>query len=59
MLGNGYRNYRFGVRERPASVLGVPTAMLMPDYRALLDADGRHLPRNPRVYYGTRVEDRA
>lgn len=45
MLGNGYRNYRFGMRERPASVLGVLAAMLMPDYRALLDASGRHLPK--------------
>ncbi|BCW94670.1 MAG: class I SAM-dependent methyltransferase [Fimbriimonadales bacterium] len=48
MLGNGYRNYRFGMHERPASVLGVLAAMLMPDYRALLDAGGRHLPRRPK-----------
>lgn len=48
MLGNGYRNYRFGMRERPASVLGVLVAMLMPDYRALLDAGGRHLPKHPK-----------
>ena len=48
MLGNGYRNYRFGMRERPASVLGVVAAMLTPDYRALLDAGGRHLPKRPK-----------
>ena len=48
ILGNGYRNYRFGMQERPASVLGVLTAWLMPDYRALLDAGGRHLPKQPK-----------
>jgi 2-polyprenyl-3-methyl-5-hydroxy-6-metoxy-1,4-benzoquinol methylase len=48
MLGNGYRNYRFGMRERPASALGVLVAALMPDYRALLDAGGRHLPKQPK-----------
>lgn len=48
IVGNGYRNYRFGMRERPASVLGVLAAMLMPDYRALLDAGGRHLPKQPK-----------
>lgn len=48
IVGNGYRNYRFGMRERPASILGVLAAMLMPDYRALLDAGGRHLPKQPK-----------
>lgn len=48
LLGNGYRNYRFGMRERPASVLGVLVALLMPNYRALLDAGGRHLPKQPK-----------
>ncbi|GIV08228.1 MAG: hypothetical protein KatS3mg019_0319 [Fimbriimonadales bacterium] len=48
MLGNGYRNYRFGMRERPASLLGVLAALLTPDYRALLDAGGRHLPKHPK-----------
>ncbi len=45
ILGNGYRNYRFGTNDRPASILGVLVAMLMPNYRALLDAGGRHLPK--------------
>lgn len=48
LLGNGYRNYRFGMHERPASVLGVLVAGLMPNYRALLDAGGRHLPKRPK-----------
>jgi SAM-dependent methyltransferase len=47
-LGNGYRNYRFGMQERPASILGVLVAWLMPNYRALLDAGGRHLPKQPK-----------
>ncbi|MFQ3611807.1 MAG: class I SAM-dependent methyltransferase [Fimbriimonadales bacterium] len=45
ILGNGYRNYRFGTNERPASPLGILVAWLMRDYRALLDAGGRHLPK--------------
>jgi SAM-dependent methyltransferase len=48
ILGNGYRNYRFGMQERPASILGVLVAWLMPNYRALLDAGGRHLPKQPK-----------
>jgi len=48
ILGNGYRNSRFGMQERPASVLGVLVAWLMPNYRALLDAGGRHLPKQPK-----------
>ncbi len=48
VLGNGYRNFRFGMRERPTCALGILTAMLMPDYRALLDAGGRHLPKKPK-----------
>jgi SAM-dependent methyltransferase len=47
-LGNGYRNSRFGMQERPASILGVLVAWLMPNYRALLDAGGRHLPKQPK-----------
>ena len=45
ILGNGYRNYRFGTNDRPSSRLGVLVAWLMPRYRALLDAGGRHLPK--------------
>lgn len=48
LLANGYRNYRFGLRERPASVWGVPVMMLIPPYRALLDSSGRHLPKCPK-----------
>jgi 2-polyprenyl-3-methyl-5-hydroxy-6-metoxy-1,4-benzoquinol methylase len=48
ILGNGYRNYRFGMRERPASILGVLAVWLMPDQRALLDTGGRHLPKRPK-----------
>ncbi|MGQ9657379.1 MAG: class I SAM-dependent methyltransferase [Fimbriimonadales bacterium] len=48
LLGNGYRNHRFGMRERPASMLGVLVAWLMPNYRALLNAGGRHLPKRPK-----------
>jgi len=48
ILGNGYRNSRFGMQERPASILGVLVAWLTPNYRALLDAGGRHLPKQPK-----------
>jgi 2-polyprenyl-3-methyl-5-hydroxy-6-metoxy-1,4-benzoquinol methylase len=48
ILGNGYRNSRFGMQERPTSILGVLVAWLMPNYRALLDAGGRHLPKQPK-----------
>lgn len=48
ILGNGYRNYRFGMQDRPASILGVLVAWLTPNYRALLDAGGRHLPKQPK-----------
>ena len=36
------------MQERPASILGVLVAWLMPNYRALLDAGGRHLPKQPK-----------
>lgn len=44
-LANGYRNYRYGTRERPASWLGVPVLYLLPWHRAVLDVELRHLPR--------------
>lgn len=47
-LGNGYRNWRFGTRDRPASALGVVLALVSPRHRALLDAGARHLPRSPK-----------
>jgi 2-polyprenyl-3-methyl-5-hydroxy-6-metoxy-1,4-benzoquinol methylase len=45
VLANGYRNWRFGTDERPASRLGVLIAKLLPSQRALIDGEGRHLPR--------------
>jgi 2-polyprenyl-3-methyl-5-hydroxy-6-metoxy-1,4-benzoquinol methylase len=43
-LANGYRNYRYGTRDYPASVAGVVTAALMRNGRATIDAGMRHLP---------------
>jgi len=54
ILGNGYRNYRFGTNDRPSSKLGILVAGLMPNYRALIDAGGRHL---PKVETGARLLD--
>jgi len=45
ILANGYRNYRFGTRDFPASMLGILAVSLMPNGRALLDAGMRHLPK--------------
>jgi SAM-dependent methyltransferase len=44
-LANGYRNHRFGTRERPASRLGVIAAWLFFWQRSAIDAQWRHLPR--------------
>jgi len=44
-LANGYRNYRFGTCEKPATFLGILTAMIMPSMRSIVDAGMRHLPR--------------
>jgi SAM-dependent methyltransferase len=44
-FANGYRNYRFGTRDYPASRLGVVAAKLMPNVRAIIDAGMRHLPK--------------
>lgn len=47
-LANGYRNWRFGTNENPASVLGVLAALMLPNVRATLDAGMRYLPKpNP------------
>jgi SAM-dependent methyltransferase len=46
VLANGYRNWRFGTDERPASRLGVLIAALLPLQRAVIDGEGRHLPRS-------------
>lgn len=45
ILRNGYRNHRYGTRDRPASVLGVPASLFMPNAGASIDAEMRHLPR--------------
>ena len=45
IFANGYRNYRFGTSERPASRLRVLAALLLPAQRAMVDAAMRHLPR--------------
>ena len=44
-LANGYRNYRYGTRDYPASMLGIFAASLMPNIRAVTDAAMRHLPK--------------
>ena len=43
-LANGYRNWRFGSRFRPASWLGVPLILASPRLRASIDVPLRHLP---------------
>lgn len=43
-LANGYRNYRYGTKDVPASYLGVFATYLMPTVRCILDAGMRHLP---------------
>lgn len=44
-LANGYRNWRYGTTERPASRLGICAAQLWRNGRATIDASMRHLPR--------------
>lgn len=44
-LANGYRNWRYGTHEQPASRLGIPAAFLIPNARAIADATMRHLPK--------------
>jgi SAM-dependent methyltransferase len=53
-LANGYRNWRYGTADHPATILGVPVAYAMPTARALIDSDFRNLPRRPG---GRRVLD--
>jgi len=45
MLANGYRNFRFGTNDQPASPLGILAAYLTPNGRAVLDSSMRHLPK--------------
>jgi 2-polyprenyl-3-methyl-5-hydroxy-6-metoxy-1,4-benzoquinol methylase len=44
-FANGYRNYHYGTRDYPASILGIIAANLMPNGRAVIDAGMRHLPK--------------
>jgi len=44
-FANGYRNYRYGTRDYPASILGILAAILMPNGKAIIDAGMRHLPK--------------
>jgi len=45
ILANGYRNWRYGTKEKPASIFGVIAALFMPAGRAVIDASMRHLPK--------------
>ena len=44
-LANGYRNWRYGTKEHPASALGAPVTWLFPGTRRRIDLEFRHLPR--------------
>src|SRR5260370_5279538 len=46
-LGNGYRNHRFGTKDRPAAALGVVVALLFPSLRAIANSAMRNLPPLP------------
>ena len=52
-IANGYRNLRYGARDRPANPLGV-LLTLLPGQRESIDTDCRHLPK-PRP--GARLLD--
>jgi SAM-dependent methyltransferase len=45
IFANGYRNRRYGTKDRPSSWLGVLVKALQPGRRAQIDAEMRHLPR--------------
>jgi SAM-dependent methyltransferase len=44
-FGNGYRNWRFGTRSRPAFSAGLLAVLLSPERRSTIDASMRHLPK--------------
>lgn len=46
-LANGYRNARFGLQLEPASRWGTAAMQLLPGQAGDLEAERRHLPRNP------------
>lgn len=45
VFANGYRNFRFGTNDKPASKLGIFVSALVPNGRAVIDAGMRHLPK--------------
>ena len=45
IFANGYRNWRYGTRDKPSTWLGVLVKALQPLRRAQIDAEMRHLPR--------------
>ena len=44
-LANGYRNYHYGTRDYPASILGVLAVTLVPNGRTNVASEMRHLPK--------------
>lgn len=56
VLGNGYRNWRYGTRHPDSSRIGVVLALALPWLRRSNDIDFRHLP-HPDATKGRRVLD--
>jgi len=54
-LVNGYTNWRYATKARPASPLGVAAAFAAPALKRVIDRQYRHLPRRPEG--GGRVLD--
>lgn len=48
VIGNGYRNFRYGTRERPSSFWGIPICYMLPASRKRIDAGMRNIPRPVR-----------
>lgn len=46
-FANGYRNWRFGTRDHPATALGVCAALVFPPVARIADAGMRFIPRAP------------
>lgn len=53
-LANGYRSWRYRIRDEPSTRIGIAAAVLLPRQRALMDSELRHLPRSTG---GARVLD--
>jgi 2-polyprenyl-3-methyl-5-hydroxy-6-metoxy-1,4-benzoquinol methylase len=45
VIANGYRNYRYGTRDYPASRAAIPAVVFMRNGKAIIDAGMRHLPK--------------